>query len=201
MQEESIREFIIGKKKHKKETSKFAQLFRSFLHKSKYIWRVSYVRMYYSKRIEKDTPSPFAEIRIFVFREKKPSNRFLRIFKRLAKEMCDELIESGFLWTIREAEDTIYYEDDLKEDGINAIYPKTPKVQYEINGYEIAKIDIDEVSKYLKGFKGKTITKLKFDEIYRYVCFYKTEEELRGEEEPYYRYNETDIKKEEERWA
>lgn len=137
----------------------------------KTVWRISLVKMLYSKsnRIRKGTPNPFVEIRAFIFSKTKPTIREEKIYKRGFEAVINNT-ENLFV-SIVEAKRQDALDDpewsDLEEEMIRAEYPKTqPIVDMEIDGFEVEEVDIDEVTKFFKG------EKLEFDEIYRYVAFY-----------------------------
>jgi len=130
------------------------------IHRGKKIWNIiwewiskfyrnSLVRMYYAKKIKRHTPTPFAEIRAFMFLTRKKSHR-----QRLKKVIN----------TTQKYFPSIAYA--LKNKLITA----------KIEGEELEQIDKDELN---ADFKTTGWKKLEFERVYRYVAFFKPDGSIR----------------------
>jgi hypothetical protein len=143
------------------------------------IWRISFCRMWYSIAPKKrETPTPFAEFRAFIFLKDKPPTPLLElsIKRRLKdavdklKEICPSIIESYKNGTADFDDKTLMEEvKATKKEGI---------IKIEIDGYEIEPMDImnfvtivndNEIMLHLL---KQTPKKIPFDEIYRYMAFF-----------------------------
>lgn len=135
----------------------------------KTVWRISMVKMLYAKpsRVKKGTPEPFCEIRAFIFSKTKPTAREEMLYKKGLKAVINNT-ENLFI-SIVDAKKEDALDDpewgDLEKQTVDTEFPKTPKVEIEIDGYEVEEIDLDEVAQWVKE------DRLHFDFIYRYVAF------------------------------
>ncbi len=133
------------------------------------IWRISLVKMLYSKpnRKRRGTPDPFVEIRAFIFSRTKPTVKEEMLYRKGLDAVINNT--ENLFTSIVDAKRQDALDDpewgDLTTEGISTETPTTPRVEMEIDGYEVEEIDLDEVSQYYKG------DKMIFDEIYRYVSF------------------------------
>jgi len=140
----------------------------------KTIFRISLVKMLYSKpsRIRRGTPNPFVEIRAFIFSKTKPTFREEMLYKKGLEAVINNT--ENLFSSIVEAKKQDALDDsewkDLETEPVSTEYPATPRVEMEIDGYEIEEVDIDEVSDWFA--KNNIPDKLEFDSIYRYVAFF-----------------------------
>lgn len=136
----------------------------------KIVWRVSMVREYSAEHPSSETPDPICEIRAFVFLENKPT-----VYEyKLLKEGLTQVINytENLFYSIYIADEKGLLTKTTSEDPeiteIRTVIPATPRIVFEIDGYEVEKIDLDEVTRHFKD----DVTKAKFNEIYRYCGFY-----------------------------
>jgi len=150
------------------------------------IWRVSFVRMYYSKpEYKKRTPDPFVELRVFVFRKTEPTQIEKQTIKDYFSKILDSL-EILFPSIVESKEYKKVLRDEKTEQTILRIKKKTTeRVTIEIDGYEIEQIDFDEAMKFFKGRSKRII----FNKPYRYVAFFDTDGEIKKD------YNEFEIRR------
>lgn len=152
----------------------------------KILYRVSLVKMLFAKTSHKkgDTPEPFVEIRSFIILDKKPTI--------LEEKICKKGLEAVIKYT-ETLFDSLHdakransldqpFEGNLEKDMIRTQFPASTRPVMEIDGYEVEKVDVDEVSKFFKD------NKLKMNEVYRYVGFYNMNGNINFE------YDEDDIK-------
>jgi hypothetical protein len=114
------------------------------------------------------TPDPFAELRVFVFLDHKPSIYELKLLKGGLTQIInytENLFQS--IYDAKEA-NAIIPHDRMEEPYPIRIMPATPRAKMEIDGWEVAKIDFDEVSKF---FEEDSNEKLRLNKPYRYCAF------------------------------
>lgn len=142
----------------------------------KKIWRISAVRMFYAVTIKKKTPTPFCEIRAFMFTKKRPISLMLNIIKeRLTREieiterLLDSINRVKYVIPTETGRDVVYWSTDYEEHELE-VKKKFGTIKVEIDGYEIEDIDADEVMSMFKKMKKN----IAFNFIYRYVAFFDT---------------------------
>lgn len=135
------------------------------------LWRISVVRVYSSKPTHKkvETPTPFCELRAFVFLPKKPSIYELKLLNNgltQAINYTENLFQSI---QVAQDMDSIETDEALYEQGVR-VQPATSRTIFEINGFECQPIDAEEVMKHFSDERQR----LKFFDIYRYTAFYNS---------------------------
>jgi len=138
------------------------------------IYRVSLVKMLFSKYVKRGTPSPFVEMRAFIFSKTKPTMRE-EILYRKGLEAVINNTENLFVSIVDAKKQNLLDSPEwssIETQGIDTETPPTQRVVMEIDGFEVEEVDIDEVSKYYKS------EKMEFDEIYRYVAFFDQNGEI-----------------------
>jgi hypothetical protein len=149
------------------------------------VWRISFVRMYSAEQHHSKgrTPTPFCELRAFVFLPNKPTILELKTLDR-GLEQAVNYTETIFQ-SIYDAKESgaVESEDALVEKDVRTVFPVTPRAKMVIEGKEVESIDEDEVMKYFR-----SEDKLKYFEIYRYCAFADADGTLSFE------YDEDDVK-------
>jgi hypothetical protein len=127
------------------------------------------VRVYSSKPSHKksETPTPFCELRAFVFLPKKPSIYELKLLNNGLTQVVN--YTENLFQSIQVAMDMDSIESDEKlfEEGVR-VQPATPQTVFEINGFECEPLDAEEITKHFSDERQR----LKFFDIYRYTAFY-----------------------------
>ena len=127
-------------------------------------YRVSLVWMFYAKKPRRYTPDPFAEFRAFVVTrtpKKYPENMLREVLLKLVKLFPS--IEQSW-------KDKAIYVGDRHMNPLAETPEEAERVNFEIFGYEVEKIDRDEVDATLK---TTGLPKPKIDRIYRYVALFR----------------------------
>jgi len=152
-----------------------------------HIWRLSYVRMYYSAIEEGETPKPFAEIRAFIFPKDKPTEIQRRIISKRLENAVEDMTNYVFT-SIKQAElsDKAYYEDEKTTNVLEVERKKKGEIKVEIDGYEAERVEIEEIKERLK--------RIYFNKIYRYGRI-----ETKRKSTPAYEYDEYKILQAEKR--
>lgn len=130
------------------------------------IYRLSYVKMYYSTVEGGQTPTPFAEVRAFLFTKMRPTRIGEEMIKKRLRDAIEKMMPLFFTLTEAEAMGKAYYETK-QELSEMAVTKKEGEIKVEIDGFEVADVDVDEV---LEFFKGKRV-KITYDDVFRYVRF------------------------------
>lgn len=175
------------------------------------VYRVSLVSMSFASAIRRSaTPSPFLELRSFVFLDKIPNpTQELRI-KRALKEAIENDLMHDFLGHIFESGRQDQSFSFLSRQTAKPISLKqiTNRFRIEIEGYEVEQIDLDEIMheniywsespiqgnidhhffKYQRVQGGQRLH-LNVNQVYRYVAFYNDQGDIDGE------YDEFEIRK------
>jgi hypothetical protein len=142
------------------------------------IFRVSVVRCLYASEIKRQTPSPFVEIRIFVFLKERPSPAMYQMIKeRLGnKILATEKLFQSINHVKNVLQNVVYWEDD---DDIHSlsVRKKADGVKVEIDGMEIERIDVEDAEKFFKVFKKR----IYLGKEYRYVAFFGQNGEIKKE--------------------
>lgn len=154
------------------------------------IIRFSILREYFSS-IEKDTPVPFSEFRVFAFFRERPTTLMFRIIsERMTREI--ERMEKLFpsinlvkneLPAMKERE-YIGTKTRPEMTVINAV-EKRGETRISINGMEISAVDEQEVISFFRKFK----TRISFGQFYRYAAFFGNDGRVKAE------YDEDDIQR------
>lgn len=140
------------------------------------IWRISVVRCYYAIEPKtRRTPTPFCEIRAFIFFKKRPTQLMLNLTRERLKrqiELTEKLIDSIRRVKFEIPEETgkeiVYWTTDA-DDHIIEVKKKREEIKLEIDGYEVEDVDRDEILAFFKTMKKR----ISFNTIYRYVAFFE----------------------------
>lgn len=143
------------------------------------VYRISLVWMFYTTKVGGKTPTPFAELRVFFFTDRKPTLDELRIARAGMREILDALFEIFTSLAMAIDMKAVNYDEDMPVTSISA------KIKTEIEGFEVEEIDFDEVMEYFKTEKRR----FKFFENFRYARFYKPDGSIKRE------YDEFDIRR------
>ena len=132
------------------------------------IWRISVCRIYSAKPTHKkqETPEPFCELRAFVFLPKKPSIYELKLLNNGLIQVVN--YTENLFQSIQVAYDqnSIETDEQMYEEGVR-VQPATPQSFLQIDGYEISKLDEDEIHRMYRDRE-----KIHFFDIQRYTAFY-----------------------------
>ncbi|MCD6413579.1 MAG: hypothetical protein J7L54_05495, partial [Elusimicrobia bacterium] len=123
-------------------------------------YRVSLVWMFYAKKPRRYTPDPFAEFRAFVVTrtpKKYPESVLKKVLLNLVKL---------FSSVERSWKNKLIYIGDARMNPLAESPEEAERVNFEIFGYEVEKIDRDEVEATLN---TTGLPRPKIDRIYRYV--------------------------------
>jgi hypothetical protein len=142
------------------------------------LYRVSLVWMFYSTPPSEATPRPFAELRVFFFKDKELTRNELRLVRRGLRAILDGLLDVFHTLAYARGIGKADYDEELSLDDIRG------KIVTEIHGFEVEEVDIDEVSKWFLE-RHKTLL---LDEPYRYARFYRRDGTIKKE------YDEWDIR-------
>ena len=149
------------------------------------VYRISLVYMFYSIPPSKKTPTPFAELRVFVFKEIPLTTFQLNVLKAGLRAILDRLMR--IFWSLsyaREIKRRADFEEEIKQQEFGG------RIVTEIHGFEVEDIDYDEVSEWFMSYDGvdETPAVIEFDVPFRYVRFYDEYGGIKKE------YNEWDIR-------
>jgi hypothetical protein len=124
--------------------------------------------MFYSVPPSEATPQPFAELRVFIFTDIKPTKEEIILAKRGMRVILEKLmIIFPVLIELLEHIEPKWKEIDYDErQDIDLI---RGKLITEIHGFEVEEIDIDEVNRWFKERQKELL----LHQPYRYVRFYK----------------------------
>lgn len=148
------------------------------------IYRISLVHMYYGLPPSERTPKPFAELRVFVFKDHPLSLIEINTLKKGLRAILERLAVSIQSINIASLQGKVSVEEDQEVKMFGG------KIITEIHGFEIEEVDYDEVAKYFKSyFVYETTPTIPLDEPFRYVAFYDHNQEIRAE------YDEWDIRR------
>lgn len=147
------------------------------------LYRVSLVHMWYAIPPSRDTPVPFAELRVFFFLVRKPTMDEIAIAKRGMRKIL-----KGMLYVFSSITDAVDAgRADFKEEmGVDEV---RGRIRTEIRGFEVEAVDLDEVLEWFR----RPVRTLRILENYRYARFYDIFGEIKAE------YDEWDIRKHEDR--
>lgn len=138
--------------------------------------------MYYSRPPSDKTPQPFAELRVFVFKDHPLTMFEINTIKKVLKEIIERLAV-----TIESINHAILQGKVLVSEDQEVI-PIDGKIVTEIHGFEVEEVDYDEVAQYFRSrFADETPSTIPFDIPFRYVRFYDLDGEIKTE------YNEWDL--------
>jgi hypothetical protein len=139
------------------------------------VYRVSLVEMVHAaeKGKHSSTPSPFMELRAFVFLGRPPSPTMESQLKNTFRRVI-EGIKLNFLPHIFESEMNFKPEFGESKQAFS-LKELTQRFRIEIEGFEVERVDLDEIT--LGYFKQERIERghrlhLNTGVIYRYVAFY-----------------------------
>jgi len=159
-------------------------------------WRLSLVKMYYAEIKKDKTPDPFLEIRTFVFLKDKPS-RIQELAWKKVMEKEIEFLKEKLLRHIFDSPKNRFWEEKRQLETVIRAKPISKWFKIEIDGWEVERIDIDEVMReYYMGVEGhwfrpdrieKRRLRLITEYVYRYFAFFDEEGRIKGE------YDEFDI--------
>jgi len=169
------------------------------------IYRVSLVKMIYAKYPKSKTPSPFMEMRAFVFLTDMPVGIRLQNLRRslnsATKEMMDKILPHIF--KDNEGNYDFIFQEPRAMISVKTL---TRFFKVEIDGLEVEPIDVDEIITerlfwIIKGtrmpvdhhlflekrIEGANKLRLRTMRIYRYMAFFDEDGNIKGE------YDEIDI--------
>ncbi|MEM1543710.1 MAG: hypothetical protein QXP52_02260 [Candidatus Aenigmatarchaeota archaeon] len=147
------------------------------------IYRISLVHMYYSKPPTTNTPNPFAELRVFVFKDHPLSLLELNTLKRGLKAILERLAMMIQSINIASIQGRVVVEEGQEVTSIDG------NIITEIHGFEVEEVDYDEVAQYFRSrFEDETPPTIPFDVPFRYVRFYDLDGDIKTE------YNEWDLR-------
>jgi hypothetical protein len=150
------------------------------------IFRCSLVHEYSALEPKKETPLPFCEFRVFIFK-----NRPLTLIEQITiKRVLRTILEKMryLFWSIAHAmavTRNVGYDEKTEFN-----FPIRGNIVTEIHGFEVEEVDYDEVAQYFRS-NGTPIMpeRIPFDIPYRYACFYDEYGMPKAE------YNEWDIQR------
>jgi len=139
------------------------------------VYRISLVEMVHAQEKGKhsSTPSPFMEIRAFMFLENSPSPTMESQLRRIFKDAI-EGVKLNFLPHIFESD--MNFRPEYAEDRTSfSLKELTQRFKIEIEGFEVERVDLDEITLgYFKQERTERGHRLHLNTgvIYRYVAFY-----------------------------
>jgi hypothetical protein len=162
------------------------------------VWRESLVTMFYGTRPNTDTPTPFCEIRAFIYLPAKPTLAETSMLKRRLKDAIDGILDKPSM--LKRLGQAIGRGSVSRQSATNAEeleYYDLPsgKIKVRIDGHERELVDVIETQvhvdntdikhKIVKVLPKKTLPT--FNYIFRYVAFFGPEGKIKGD------YDEFDI--------
>jgi hypothetical protein len=167
-------------------------------------YRISLVRVYLAAQIKRDTPTPFAEIRAFIYLQRKPQARTMaRVQERLyiAIDQAEKTIEGLNAGIEQGATRGLDFNDEVKNPTKITTIPATAQRKVTIDGLEVEQVDPDEmpqmydgmfISKKFSDARGvdwryfsrdaqnevmrtRKILPLEFNKVYRYFARFNEE--------------------------
>jgi len=149
------------------------------------VFRCSLVYEYSAVEPSVETPTPFCELRAFIFKDRPLSVFEYRRIYNVLKAILDRL-HYGIFWSLSyagEVRRTATY--DEREE---ANFPIRGRIVTEVHGFEVEEVDLDEVAQYFRSNGVPEMPRtIPFDIPFRYACFYDEHGLPRME------YNEWDI--------
>jgi hypothetical protein len=151
---------------------------------STFVYRISYVRMYYCPLPKRDTPTPFAEFRVFVYLKKKPAFIMEKALEGKMLNALDDMINNIFgSITDAEMQNAATFDRDVRVvewiDAKTRVGGLINQMKIEIDGMEGEKIDVLEAQsivndeeKKVKLFHTPPLGGIKINDIYRYAAFW-----------------------------
>lgn len=170
------------------------------------ILRISLVKMVYATIKKRNTPSPFMELRAFIFLRKMPRPVEIPLIKKKLENSLQEIIDKLLPHIFYTDKNEYIFDPKQTEKLINVTTSLTRFSKVEIDGFEVQQTDLDEIfyEKLFWEIEGRKIPfihkffsdttlkkrmplKLRTGVIYRYMAFYDEEGNIKGE------YDEADI--------
>jgi hypothetical protein len=151
------------------------------------IYRVSFVKMFYTALKKGATPDPFAEFRAFMLLQEKPPTRLIEInLRNKLEKTLDWLIENVFVFQ-RDAinQGAVSVDDKYTIERISASKKVDGRLKIEINGFEVEKVDVNEITTMVNDspvrrplFK-RPFRKMPFNQTLLYVAFFNPDGTLK----------------------
>jgi len=138
------------------------------------VFRISLVEMISATEKKKSTPTPFCEIRAFIFLEKLLPQMQMAALKNMLKRNIEK-VKTDFLPHIFFTDKNEYDGRELHQVTDFTLGDVNRRARVIIEGYEVQEIDIDEIVdahfKQSRKEYGRQLP-IKTDIIYKYVAFY-----------------------------
>jgi hypothetical protein len=151
---------------------------------STFVYRISYVRMYYATPPKRDTPTPFAEFRVFVYLKGKPAFIMEKALEGKMLNALDNMVNNIFT-SVPDAEiqNAAAFDRDVRVtewiDAQKRLGGLINTMKIEIDGMESEKIDVVEAQSIvndepttIKLFRASPPGGIKLNDIYRYAGFW-----------------------------
>jgi hypothetical protein len=134
------------------------------------VFRCSLVYEYSSREPSTSTPTPFCEMRAFIFKDRPLSAFEYRRIYNVLKAILDRL-HFGIFWSLSFAENIRGAAVSEERPEIN--FPIRGNIVTEVHGFEVEEIDFDEVAQYFRSNGVPEVPKtIPLDIPFRYACFY-----------------------------
>jgi hypothetical protein len=158
---------------------------------STFVYRISYVRMYYCPLPKRDTPTPFAEFRVFVYLKAKPAFIMEKALEGKMLRALDDMVNNIFFSiTDAEMQNAAAFDRDVRVvewiDAQTRIGGLINQMKIEIDGMESEKIDVLEAQsvvnddeKRIRLFQTSPLGGIKLNDVYRYAAFWSPQGQIK----------------------